>query len=165
MGPAIAATLNAPAGLASDTAGNLYVADNAANVVRVILPDGTISAFAGTGTAGETGDGGPATAARLNQCRRLAIDSSGNLYITDFIGNTVRVVTPDGIIHTIASGATFPNGISSDNLADGGSFGGDGGPAIGAHYEALGNVAFDGSGNIFLADTENARIRVLRPNQ
>ena len=162
-GPAVAATL-APVGLVTDTAGNLYVADNIANEVKLISPDGTISIFAGTGVAGETGDGGPATAARLNSCTRLAIDS-GNLYITDVNGNSIRVVTPDGIIHTIASGATFPNGISSDNLADGGSFGGDGGPAIGAHYRNLGMVTFDGSGNIFVSDTGNARIRVLTPKQ
>jgi sugar lactone lactonase YvrE len=162
-GPATAAKLNILRGLAFDAAGNLYVADFGANVVRVISPDGTISTFAGTGTGGESGDGGPATAAKLQGPVNLTIDS-GNVYIADVVGNTLRVVTPDGIIHTIASGPTFPNGSPVANFSAS-SFGGDGGPAIGASYSAILQVAFDGSGNIYLLDHANERIRVLTPNQ
>ncbi len=162
-GPATAAAIQQPRGLAFDAAGNLYFADFAANRVRKISPDGTISTFAGTGTAGESGDGGPATAANLNGPSNLTIDS-GNVYIADLVGNTLRVVTPDGIIHTIASGPTFPNGSAVDNFSAS-SFGGDGGPAIGAGYSAILQVAFDGTGNIYLLDHANERIRVLTPNQ
>jgi sugar lactone lactonase YvrE len=162
-GPATAAGIQQPHGLAFDTAGNFYFADYAANRVRKVAPDGTISTFAGTGTAGESGDGGPATAANLSGPANVTFDS-GNLYIADLIGNTLRVVTPDGVIHTIASGPTFPNGTPIANFSAS-SFGGDGGPAIGGGFSAILQVAFDGSGDIYLLDHANERIRVLTPNQ
>jgi sugar lactone lactonase YvrE len=158
-GPAKAAQIQSPRGLAFGPAGDLYFADYAANRVRKISPDGTISTFAGTGTAGESGDEGPATQASLSSPRNLAIDPSGAVYIADYYpGNAVRVVTTDGIIHTIASGTLVD--IQSPI-----SFGGDGGPAIGAHYAYIAAVALDGTGNIYLLDDYNERIRVLTPNQ
>jgi len=159
-GPATAAAIQQPYGLAFDAAGNLYFADYAANRVRKISPDGTISTFAGTGTAGESGDGGQATQAKISGPWGLAIDAAGSVYIADYNGDTLRVVTADGIIHTIASG----NPVDLSPISYG-SFGGDGGPAIGAHYCYIANVALDGSGNIYLLDTYNERIRVLTPNQ
>jgi sugar lactone lactonase YvrE len=157
-GPATAAQIQQPRGLVFDAAGNLYFADYAANLVRKIAPDGTISTFAGTGDAGESGDGGPATKATLNGPNSLAIDPAGSLYIADWYDDALRVVTPDGIIHTIASG-------HPEDLVANASFGGDGGPAIGAHYAWITAVAFDGSGNIYVLDDWNERIRVLTPNQ
>jgi sugar lactone lactonase YvrE len=161
-GPATAAAINTPYGMAFDSVGNLYFADYLAARVRKISPDGTISAFAGTGVAGETGDGGPATQATLTTPYSVAVDSADNVYICDYASSTVRVVTTDGIIHTIASGS--PMDQAASGLADG-SFGGDGGPAIGAHYGQIAAAAFDGSSNIYILDSANERIRVLTPNQ
>ena len=159
-GPATAAAIQLPRGLAFDAAGNLYFADSSANRVRVISPDGTISTFAGTGTAGESGDGGPATLARLNGPWSVAFDTAGSVYIADYGGNTLRVVTTDGIIHTIARG----NPVDQAAVVSG-EFSGDGGPAIGADYTVISSIALDGSGNIYLLDIANERIRVLTPNQ
>lgn len=157
-GPATSAEIGVPIGLVFDKAGNLYFADNEASRVRKISPNGTISAFAGTGVAGTSGDGGPATQAQLRYPWGLASDAAGNIYIADNGGFSVRVVTTDGIIHTVASG----------NLVDeysGASFSGDGGPAIGADYSGFPAIAIDGSGKIYLLDSSNERIRVLTPNQ
>jgi len=162
-GPATAAQIRQPFGLAFDAAGNLYFADNAANLVRKIAPDGTISTFAGKGAASETGDGGPATQANLNGPYNVSVDSAGNVYIADYFGNALRVVTTDGIIHTVASGVPFD--LLTYRALDFGAFGGDGGPAIGAHYSGILAAAFDGSRNIYVLDQDNERIRVLTPNQ
>ncbi len=157
-GPATAAAIQQPRGLVFDAAGSLYFADFAANRVRKISPDGTISAFAGTGTGGESGDGGPATQAQVLNPQNLAIDPTGNVYIADYGGNTVRVVTTDRVIHTIASGTT----VDDASVA---SFAGDGVPAIGTHYDRILGLALDGSGNIYLLEDSNERIRVLTPVQ
>src|SRR5258708_6997573 len=97
-GPATAALLAAPQGLALDSAGSLYIADAKANRVRKVGPDGTISTIAGMGTAAFGGDSGPAVAARLNNPSALAVDRSGNVYIADTLNNRIRQITPDGRI-------------------------------------------------------------------
>lgn len=157
-GPATSASIQSPRGLAFDAAGNLYFADFAANRVRKISPDGTITAVAGNGTAGDSGDEGPATSARLYAPFGVAVDSAGNVYIAEWQGDRVRVVTPDGIIHSIASGNPV-------DLPSTGSFSGDGGPAIGADYCNLSSLAVDSAGKIYVLDTYNERIRILTPNQ
>jgi len=157
-GPAASANINGPRGLAFDAAGNLYFADFAANRVRKISPDGTIKAFAGNGTAGGSGDEGPATSAELYSPWGVAVDSAGNVYIAEWLGARVRVVTPDGIIHSIASGNPV-------DLLSNGSFSGDGGPAIGADYCNLGSIVVGSTGKIYVLDTFNERIRILTPNQ
>ncbi|HEY2382041.1 MAG TPA: hypothetical protein VGK48_12755 [Terriglobia bacterium] len=91
-GPATAAHLHGPSGLALDWAGNLYIADSNNNVIRKIDTDGIITTVAGNGTPGLSGDGGPATAAQLNTPGFLALDSAGNLYVTDTKNNTVREI-------------------------------------------------------------------------
>ena len=154
-GPATQADIQAPRGLAFDAAGNLYFADYAANRVRKIAPDGIISTFAGTGAGDESGDGGPATQASLNTPSGLAINPAGSVYIADYSGNALRMVTPDGIIHTIAKGQ--PEDIW-DWIC---SYGGDGGPATSAHYSNIGAVALDAGGNIYVMDEYNERIRIL----
>ncbi|WP_032793963.1 NHL domain-containing protein, partial [Streptomyces sp. W007] len=88
-GPAASARLNCPREVAVDGAGTLYVTDAANHRVRKITADGTISTVAGTGTAGYSGDGGPATAARLNYPLGVTVDSSGVLYISDHSNNRV----------------------------------------------------------------------------
>src|SRR6266566_96726 len=101
-GPAAQARLNAPYGMAADGAGNLYIADLGNNRVRKVGPDGGISTVAGSGQAASGGDGGKALAAQLNGPRNLAMDGAGNLYISEFQGHRVRLVTPDGLIQTVA---------------------------------------------------------------
>jgi sugar lactone lactonase YvrE len=106
-GPATEAAIGASGSLLLDATGNLYVGDPDGNRIRVITPDGTITTFAGTGASGETGDGGPASAATLRlrgDPASLAIDVSGNIYIGDSGNHVIRVVDPSGMISTLAPG-------------------------------------------------------------
>lgn len=107
-GPATNAQIGSDLGLTVDTTGNLYIADERNYRVRKVSPVGVITAFAGNGISGSTGDGGPATNANLAGPSAVALDGSGNLYINDF-GN-IRRVSPGGIITTVVSGE--PQGIS-----------------------------------------------------
>jgi len=145
-GPAPWAQTGAPAGMAQDSAGNVYFSDQGSHMVRRIAPDGTIAAVAGIGESGFSGDGGPATAARLAWPAGLAFDSAGNLYIADEQNNRIRQVTPGGVIQTVAG-----NGIAQ--------FAGDGGPATAASLGLPDGVAVDASGNLYIADTASHRIR------
>ena len=117
---------------------------------------GIIVTVAGiAGAPGYSGDGGPATAAQLNFPRGVAFDSSGNLYIDDWLNHRIRKVTPAGIISTIA-GSSAPSSM--------GGFSGDGGPALDAQLSYPEDVAVDSSGNVFIADTNNMRIRKIDPS-
>lgn len=139
-GPAIAAQLSAPQGLAVDNAGNVYISDFQNNRVRMVAPNGTISTYAGNGNSGFSGDGGPAASAELSQPAGLAVDAAGNLYIADSNNSVVRKVTPAGVISTVAG--------------TGGKLGysGDGGPATSAKMGAPMGVAVDSAGNLYIAD-------------
>ena len=145
-GPGISAQLNAPAGVAVDAKGNVYVADTGNSRVRVIAPNGIITPFAGTGTAGFSGDGGAATSAMLYEPHGLAVDASGNVYIADFGNNRIREVSTNGTINTIAG-----NGVSG--------YSGDGGPATLAAINGPSAVAVDPGGNVYIADTNGDRVR------
>ena len=113
-GPATSAELNGPYGLAIDNAGNLYIADPANNRVRkVALGTGIISTFAGNGTAGYSGDNGPATSAELKVPVGVALDGAGNLYIADEGNSVIRKVNASGTITTVAGNNTV--GYSGDN--------------------------------------------------
>lgn len=144
-GQATAAMFDHPTGLALDVAGNLYVADSGNHVVRKITPAGIVSTYAGNGHEGYSGDGGPATAAQLFEPRGVAMDATGNLYITD-IANMVRKVTPAGIITTFAG-----TGM--------GGYSGDDGPATAAQLLTPNSVAFDKVGNVYISDENNHAIR------
>jgi hypothetical protein len=150
-GDGIAAT-DAELGIASDMridiAGNMYIADQGNNRVRKVdASTGIISTIAGNGTYGSGGDGGPATNAQLAQLRGIAVDRAGNVFISDFRNNRIRKVDAiTGIIKTIAG-----NGSSAYN--------GDGIPATSASLSFPWGLAIDDSGNIFIADDGNYRIR------
>ncbi len=145
-GPAASAQLNLPYGVAVDYAGYVYIADLGNNRVRRVAPDGTITTVAGTGDAGYSGDGGPAVAARLHTPRNVAVDGSGVLYIAEFEGHRVRRVASDGTISTVAG-----TGIAG--------FRGDGGPAAAAQLGYPAGLAVDPSGALYIADSQNNRIR------
>ncbi|MGD0775519.1 MAG: hypothetical protein ABSC05_22110 [Candidatus Solibacter sp.] len=145
-GPATAAQLNFPMGIATDAAGNLFVADRDASVVRKISAAGTITTVAGTGTPGFSGDGGPAASAQIDGPFGVAVDGAGNLYIADTGNGVVRKVSPNGSISTVAGTGTL-------------GYSGDGGPARNAWLNGPESVAVDAAGNLYIADTFNGRIR------
>lgn len=156
-GPATMAGLPLPQGVAVDRAGNVFIAEWANNLVRrvrkVEAATGVISTVAGDGSCGDfRSDGGPATAAGLCTPVGVAVDAAGNLFITDTWANRVRRVASDtGIITTVAGSGRF---------GDPGFFSGDGGPATSAALNGPYTcVAFDAAGNVFIADTQNYRIR------
>jgi len=139
--------LNQPGGLAFDAAGNLYIADTNDNIVHEVNLSGIISTVAGDGEQGFGGDGGAATSALLDSPAGVAVDASGNIYIADTHNNRIREVS-SGVIHTIAgTGAA--------------GFSGDGGAAASASLNYPTSVAADASGNVYIADTNNSRIREI----
>jgi sugar lactone lactonase YvrE len=142
-GPATKAKLNFPNAVAVDREGNLYISDGDNYRIRKVDKDGIITTFAGTGEKGYSGDGGPATSAKLREPSDMTFDVRGNLYLVDY--TSVRKIDSSGTITTVAG--TGQAGFS-----------GDGGPAIEAKFEAN-DVAFDRTGNMYISDTENNRIR------
>ena len=118
-GPAAAAALNFPSGVAVDGAGDVYIADTGNYRVRKVATDGSITTIAGTGVGGFSGDGGLATAAQLLGPNDVAVDAAGNLYIADSQFGPVRQVAPDGTITTVAgSGIVLPHGVTVDRAGD-----------------------------------------------
>ncbi len=146
-GPAANAQLKMPSGVTIDKSGNIYVADTGNFRVRMISTSGVISTVAGTGAQGHSGDGGPAIQAQLNGPLNLKFDAAANLYIGD--GTSVRMVTPAGMITTVAGTGTL-------------GFSGDGGSATSAMLGAWG-LAFDAQGDLYVADPYNNVIRMLQP--
>ena len=153
-GSAVNATLNTPSGITIDGAGNLYIADTGNNVIRKITAaTGIITTAAGNGNPGNGGDGGPATSANLSAPWGVTADSGGNLYIADTANHRIQLVAvATGVITTVAG-----DGVINANGA--GSYSGDGGPAIAAGLNFPYAVAFDPSGNMYIPDSSNNRIR------
>jgi sugar lactone lactonase YvrE len=148
-GPATSAQLYNATGVAVDSVGNLFIADTANNRIRKVDTSGIIITVAGNGFNGMSGDGGLATLAELNYPRGVAVDSVGNLFIADGDNSRIRKVDTSGIITTVAGdGYMHPNGDI-----------GDSGPATLAQLNYPTGVAVDSIGNIFIADTNNNRIR------
>ena len=150
-GPAKQALLNHPDGLALDAAGNLYIADTLNHRIRKMAKDGTITTVAGNGVAGYSGDGGRATFASFNEPEAIAVDASGNLYITDTLNQRVRRMLPDGTVTTIAG-----NGVAG--------FSGDGGAALAAQFKFPRGIAVDPLGKVYVSDNQNGVVRVLTPD-
>src|SRR5207249_819094 len=145
-GPATAAELNFPRDVALDPAGNLYIADSGNSRIRKVSPGGTISTYAGSGSRGFSGDGGPAAAAQLNNPVGMALDPAGNLYIADITNNRIRKVTSGGTISTYAGSGSF-------------GFSGDRGPATASQLSVPVGVALDPAANLYTAHITNNRIR------
>ncbi len=147
-GAATSAQLSAPAGVAVDGLGNLFIADTVNNRIRrVDAVTGIITTVAGDGSAGFSGDGDAATSAQLIAPAGVAVDGLGNLFIADTVNNRIRRVDAvTGLITTVAGDGML-------------GFSGDGDPATSAQLRAPAGVAVDGLGNLFLADEFNNRIR------
>lgn len=159
-GPAADSELNNPYGVAVDARGNVYIADdnnqrirvvntgsNPITVANITIAPGDIATVAGNGTAGYAGDGGPAINAELNNPSGVAVDNNGNIYIADLYNYLVRKVNASGIISTVVGNGS-------------GAFGGDNGPAVNAGLYPYA-VAVDAAGNLYIADTSNERIRAV----
>jgi len=157
--PATLSSLDHPQDVAVNAAGDVYIADTYNNRVLMVTPSGQVTAVAGDGTAGYSGDGRLATFAELNEPTGVAVDAQGNLYIADSANNVIRRVdAKTGIITTVA-------GDYAADQANGGlgGFSGDGGPATSAELNDPQGVAIDGAGDLFIADTFNNAIREVTP--
>lgn len=150
-GPATSASMTYPWGVVTDNNGNLYISDSNDNRIRVVNSSGIISTYAGNGNGGYGGDGGPATNASIHQPFGLALDSAGNLYFADYANNRIRCVYRNGTIATVAG-----NGKLGSS--------GDAGPATSAELNGPYDVAVDSSGDIFIADYGNNKIREVTTN-
>jgi sugar lactone lactonase YvrE len=142
-GPATKAKLDLPIAVAVDREGNLYISDEENYRIRKVDKGGIITTIAGTGEGGYSGDGGSATSAQLTDPGGLAFDDRGNLYVADY--TSVRKIDPSGTIATVAGTGRA-------------GFSGDGGPATEAKLTAY-DVAFDSEGNMYIADSDDQRIR------
>jgi uncharacterized protein (TIGR03437 family) len=151
-GPAIQAKLSSPTGVALDAAGNLFIVDQSHDRIRKVSTNGVITAVASNGTTGFSGDGGPATSATLNFMpgvpAGLAVDKLGNLLFSDSGNNRIRKVSTSGIISTVAGNGTY-------------GYSGDGGPATLASLVSPAGIAFDATGDLFIADSGNGVVREI----
>ena len=146
-GPATSAGLARPSGVALDQAGNLYIAELLSRRIRKVDRNGIITTFAGTGGLGVGGDGGAATSASFQDPTAVAVDSSGNVYVSESSGQRIRKIeAATGIIRTVAGNGTV-------------GFSGDGGPATSAQLNGPLGITVDAAGNLYIADRGNNRVR------
>ena len=147
-GAATSAQLYSPFGVSVDVSGNVYIADTYNHEIRMVTRTGIITTIAGTGTYGDSGDGGAATSAQLNYPHGVSVDVSGNVYIADYNNHKIRMVTSRGIITTIAG-----TGVQGSS--------GDGGAATSAQLMDPYGISVDISGNVYIADKFNHKIRMV----
>jgi sugar lactone lactonase YvrE len=137
-----------PSGVAVDVSGNLFIADPGNNRIREVTPNGIITTAAGNGVHGYSGDSGPATIAQLDYPTGVAVDAFGDLFIADTYNERIRTVSPTGIITTLAGNGTY-------------GYSGDGGAAMNASFSGPYGLAVDPSGNVYIADRDNQRVRKI----
>ena len=137
------ASFNSPGSLAVDAAGNVYVTDNANNLIRKITPDGTVSTLAGSGSSGAAN--GKGAQASFNSPFGIAVDAAGNIFVADAGNNLVRKITPDGTVSTFA----------------GGNKGAANGNGSAATFNIPAGLAIDAAGNVYVADEGNNLIRMI----
>lgn len=160
-GPANKAQLLLPMGIATDGFGNVYIVDQNANKVRKVTPSGTISTFAGTGTAGYSGDGGPASSAELNGPMDVAVDGAGFVYISDTNNNVVRMVDNRGIITTYAGQYYAPGTTPPPVCAAATDSVGDGCPGNQMTLNMPVGLVFCHAQNLHIADKLDNRVRTV----
>jgi hypothetical protein len=147
-GTGAAASFRSPRGVATDSAGNVYVADLGASTIRKITPAGVVTTLAGTaGVNGSTDATG--AAASFNNPTGVATDSADNVYVADTINHTIRKITPAGVVTTLAGTAGAPGSTDATGVA--------------ASFRSPLGVATDSAGNVFVADTGNNTIRKISP--
>jgi sugar lactone lactonase YvrE len=147
-GTGTAATFSSPVGITLDASGTLFIADALNHTIRLISASGVVTTFAGgAGVAGSAD--GTGTAARFNSPNGVAVDGSGNVYVGDTTNNTIRAITPAGVVTTLAGLA----GVS----------GSQDGTGVGALFNHPTGLAVDNAGNLYLADTGNSTIRKITP--
>ncbi|WP_158849381.1 T9SS type A sorting domain-containing protein [Algibacter sp. L1A34] len=147
-GPANVAKLDFPSGLGVDANGNLYISDRNNHRIRKVATNGIITTVAGNGTDGDSGDGGQATAANLDTPTDVAVDATGNIYISDWYNHKIRKINTSGVISTYAG--TGDSGFSGDN-----------GLATAAKLKSPDGIAVDADGNVYFSDRSNDRIRKI----
>jgi sugar lactone lactonase YvrE len=147
-GTGLAAGFYYPEGITADANGNLYVADTYNCIIRKITPEGVVSTLAGTAEASGSTDG-TGSAARFGKPEGIAVDTSGNLYVADTYNDTIRKITPEGVVTTLA-GTTRTSG-STD------------GTGSAARFDEPEGIAVDASSNLYVADKSNGTIRKITP--
>jgi sugar lactone lactonase YvrE len=150
-GTGTAASFNNPYSITKDSKGNFFVTDNLNQTIRKITPQGVVTTFAGT--AGQVGDAdGTGSAARFRNPTGICIDASDNLYVTEFNGNRVRKITPEGVV-TVYAGSTTAQEGSTDATG------------TTARFRGLMGITIDPQGNLYVADNNNLRVRKITTNR
>jgi RHS repeat-associated protein len=147
----VATDLHSPLEMSFGADGTLYVADVDNHRVARVAANGAVTSVAGDGTRAFGGDGGLATAARLKEPTGVAAAADGRLFVADYADHRIRVVSPDGVISTLAGDGTA-------------GFAGDGGPATAARLSKPSSVAVDSAGVVYVADSGNGRVRRIAPD-